>query len=433
MQLHISVTIACIFIVGCGNHKKNPDHKDPFSFAPPENSPNEPSNKPPADPTVPWKPKSISGIVFATIDPVSSPWQASVHWLDLKSQAVSRLLTGESGDPALFFSGGEVLFFNRSYDSQNYRRLVSNSRGFTPTPQMKFAGGSIGDPHDALYLGNDRVLLAHYAEGRLVVMRQSTGEELSSVQADWDLPSGVTLKPESMIFVERNGESLIYVTHQGLSTHDNLLVADGTQRIYVLKDSGTAVEAVDLDASDPKIQGIKLHGTAPMVVRFQRRSKVLVVGMCSRLVLASTSDPAKMCQSAVEEIDVATNSSSVAWDLNDRGFYMNGPVVPGPTENTFFANVEQKMGPRNFERSVVRFNIEEQSTNKIYSFMPDSGGFWASLYDEARQTLYVGDIGESSIGKFVIFPQGGDRSELSLEGVPYSVTAVVAGTLPLVP
>jgi hypothetical protein len=419
------VALAALFCfsTACGSFKNHAKtiHQDEVTTQdqpPPDDSP---LSEGPAGTTVDARRTLNTHLLFSGIDPLAAPWQASIYQLDLVSHATERLLTGESGDPMLFQSGGEILFFNRYFDSQNFRRLTtSDGTHLTISSQQKFAGGEIGDPHDALYLGDNRVLLAHFTQGKLIVMEQNSGKELDAVEADWDLPSNASLKPEALLPWVQDGRQFVYVVHQALSLKNGLVLANGTQQVFVLEMKEDKLIAVDMNPNVPRIQGIKINGSFPVPVRYEKRDKFLLVSLCSRLVAAMENDPANKCASSVDEIDPSTNTSSQLWDLSASGLFMNGPTVPGPNSNTFYANVDQQTGPESFEKRVVRFDLSDHSTTSVYNFKPESGGFWGSFYDETAKALYVGDYGDGSIGKFVVIRENSEPEDIPLERVPYS-------------
>ena len=362
-------------------------------------------------------------LLFATVDRLASPWRAKVVELDLASFETNKILAGESGDPAFYRTGSDVLLFNRSQDSRNFRRLSkSGQSAFQVDGQKAFGGGEFGDPHDALDLGNDRILLAHYTQGSLVIIDKNSGEQVSRIEADWDLPADAAFKPEALVAFERDGKKKIYVVHQALSLAGGLISANGSQQVFVLEQEGSSVRPVDLNPSAAKIQGIKIAGSFPLPVRFQKRDRLLLVSMCSRYTAMGSSLTGIPCNSAVEEIDPATDAVSVLWDLTGSPYSMNGPVIPGPSPTKFFANVDVQTGPNAFEQSVGLFDVADRSFVRMYDFAKDSGGFWAAFFDEASQKLFVGDTNDASGGQFTIMAVGreGERKVVPLDGAPYA-------------
>jgi hypothetical protein len=420
----ISLFVVCLIAISCGpRREKHPAPRTNFrdaSLALTARTAPAPANAAADDSRPPWQLRSGNSILCASIDPLAMPWHASVQRFEIATSRVSTLLSGESGDPLLLNSSDEVLFFNRSFDSQNFRRLQPRGDSLLVSSQQRFAAGEIGDPHDALYLGNDRVLLAHYTQGRLVVMQQSSGAEIETIAADWDLPVGVKLKPESLIPIEKDGRRFVYVLHQALALEGGSMYANNSQRIFVLEDRDGDLVPLNLDSHSEKIAGIPLSGSFPRVVRFARRDKILLVSMCSRFVSTASSDHAQACRSVIEELDPATNSVRLLWNLTDSGIFMNGAVVPGPDAATFFASVEHKMGDDIYAQQVLRFNLAARTFSPTYTFAPNSGGFWATLYDEEKKILYVGDTGSSSLGTLVSIPEGMPPTKMDFPAVPYS-------------
>lgn len=364
-----------------------------------------------------------SHLIFATVNPSASPWSSAVYQLSLSSQDVKSInLSGESSDPALFPNGGQVLFFNRSSGSENFRRIGFESGAALAgaTDQQKFPGGAVGDPHDVLMIPGGQMLLAHYNEGTLTVAKVSDGSLVQTLAADWDLPEGVTLRPEALVAVRgAAGENFIYVIHQALSFRNGLLGANGSQAVFVLKITDDRIEAFDLEEATPRIQGIKTKGSFPVLVRSAGREKPLLVSMCS-LYVDTSATAAAPCVNSVEEIDPATHRTNELWDLAGQNLFMNGGVTSGPDENTFFANVVSKVSEVSSETIVAAVNIGSKTFTTKYKFAPESGGYWGTFYDHGRKTLYVGDQGHSSIGRFIALKEGEPEREISLGGVPYS-------------
>lgn len=367
---------------------------------------------------------SATGLVFTAANSQNYPWQSNVYRLDPDSFAVEQLLSGESSDSTVFNTSSEVLLFNRTSDSQNYRLLTPQANTLTVGTQNKFAEGEVGDPHDVLDLGNDTVLLSHYNQGRLTLMKKSTGEKISDVEATWDLPAGVTLKPEALWRTTVGDKTFIYVLHQAAAYEGSSYTVNGTQKVFVLEQSGSAVTAVDLDAAQDKIQGIKLQGSFPIALRPQiQGTKLLIVSMCSRFVSPSTLDPNNVCHSAIEELDPATQSVSVLWDLDGSGIYMNGSIVPAASAHSFYAQVEQTEGTA-FPRRILKFDVDSKTSEKTYDYAEGSGGYYGLFFDETRQNLFIGDINGDTVGKFTIIKADKSQVVTLLDAIPYSGTFI---------
>ncbi len=361
------------------------------------------------------------GLIFTGANSQTDTSVASVLRLDPETFATEVLLTAESGDTAIFKSAKDVLLFNRSAGMQNYRILKPENNTVTIGGQNRFASGVLGDPHDALDLGNDTVLLSHYNQGRLTLMKQSSGEEISDIQAEWDLPPGVDLKPEALWRSKVGNRSFIYVIHQAIAYEGLTYTVNGTQTIFVLEQIGSTLVPYDLDSSAAKIQGIKIQGSFPIVVRPRVQSdKVLIVSMCSRFVSPSVANPANVCKNAVEQLDPATQTVSLLWDLDNSGFYMNGSVLAaGSGNNRFFAQVDQKEGSV-FTKRIVKFDADTKTSETTYNYEPTSGGYYGYFYDELRNNLLIGDISNETVGKFTVIKNDNTRLLVPLPVVPYS-------------
>jgi hypothetical protein len=322
--------------------------------------------------------------------------------MNLETKKTRLMLSGESGDVGLFATDDRLLLFNRSFESQNYRVLQDDVRF---SDQQQFAGGQIGDPHDVLDLGGDKLLLAHFTEGTLIVIDQNSGEEIERVEGEWDLPSGSTLKPEALI---RYGDT-IYVVHQALSFESGKMIADGSQQVFLL--DAESLKPIDLDRDSPKIQGIKLVGSFPIPVA--QKNRILLVSLCSSF---ETQD----CRAAIEEISTvgaAPKTSHVLW--NDPPAFMNGGVTPGSTEDIFYANVELPSSRGSHAKAFARFDLRTQAIESVHEF--SSAGFWGAFFHGASDTLYIGDESENG-GQFIVIESGSKKTSLPLEGAPYSGT-----------
>lgn len=368
-------------------------------------------------------------LVVATVDPLSSPWRASILHIDPESLGVKTLLSGESGDPAFFAAGSQVLLFNRSVDSKNMRQLTlggAEAMTLVPSPQMVIGGGDVGDPHDALTLDagagaeGDRVLLAQYNEGRLTVISKASGRLLETIDADWDLPQGATLRPEALIPAQDGPKRKIWVIHQAMTTEGGVIRANGSQQVFVLEQDGDALRPLDMDPATPRIQWIKIKGSFPLPVRFAKGPGLTLVSLCSRYVAYASSMAGVPCQSAVEEILPDAPTASVLWDLDGSEYFMNGPVTPGPSPDQFYANVDHQIGPHRYEQKVALFDLRTKNAAGVYTFPPESGGFWWSRYDETTGVLYVGDVGRGSVGQISALKPDGSRQTVPLPGVPLS-------------
>ncbi len=370
-----------------------------------------------------------SGLIFSGSSSSEWPWQTNLYRLNPETFEVEKLLSGESSDTVVFTVGDEVLFFNRSSESLNYRLLTPDAEKKTIAigEQKQFADSFVGDPHDILELDANTSLLSHYNAGKLAIMNTKTGEKLGEVVAEWDLPEGVTLKPEALWRTTVNGRTYIYVTHQAYAFEGNLFTVNGSQRVFVLEQSGTTVTPVDLDPSTPKVQGINTLGSFPAVIESSEKSqadKLVLVSLCSRFVSPSPTVATNVCKSIVEEIDPSTQTVRTLWDLDNSGFYMNGGVVSTGSLGNFFAQVEEKGEGEVYTRRIVKFDPYEKTSSQVYDYEEGSGGYYGLYYDDVRGNLFVGDINTSSVGKFTILKKDGTSVVKEIDGIPSSGTFI---------
>lgn len=366
-----------------------------------------------------------SGLVFTGSSSTQWPWQNNLYRLNPETFEVESLLSGESNDAVVFTVGNEVLLFNRSTDSLNYRLISPDeaAKTFTIGEQKQFADPFVGDPHDIMDLGSDIALLSHYNQGKLSLMNIQTGEKISDIAADWDLPEGVALKPDALWRTTVNGRTLIYVVHQAYAFEGNLFTVNGSQRVFVLEQVGTSVTAVDLDPSTDKIQGIKTLGSFPAVIESSEKTqsdKLILVSLCSRFVSPSPTVAENVCKNIVEEIDPATQTVKTLWDLDGSGFFMNGSVVSTGSAGNFFAQVEQQIDAETFVRRIVKLDPFAKTSETTYDYAEGSGGYYGLYYDDARGNLFIGDINTDTVGKFTILKADGTTVVKAIDGIPYS-------------
>lgn len=370
-----------------------------------------------------------SGLVFTASSSTAWPWQNNLYRLNPETFDVENLLSGESNDAVVFGVGDDVLLFNRTTESLNYRIVKPDAakQTFSVGEQTQFADAFVGDPHDVLELDADTALLSHYNLGKLSLMKISTGEKLGEVAADWDLPEGVTLKPDALWRTTVGAHTYIYVVHQAYAFEGNLFTVNGSQRVFVLEQNGNTVTPLDLDPSTPKIDGIKTLGSFPAVIEATEKTqsdKLVLVSLCSRFVNPSPSNPANVCKNVVEEIDPATQTVTTLWDLDNAGFFMNGGVVSTGSAGSFFAQVEEKVDEQTFVKRIVKFEPYTKTSSKVYDYEAASGGYYGLYYDDVRGNLFIGDVSTDTVGKFTILKQDGSTVVKAIDAIPYSGTFV---------
>jgi len=192
------------------------------------------------------------------------------------------LLDGESGDPWTSVLNNTLYFFNRTTTSSNFRTLDPTQPDGAPTTQIRTEGVGLGDPHDALWLSADRVLLAHYTAGKLIVINPIDGSVKQEIKAEWDLGSDTlaVFRPEALYRAANATTGEIYVVNQGRNSDFSGFT--GAQQLFILKDDGSNLTVVDLDATKAKVQGIKLNVANPQIIDgTDDPNKPIVGGFCT--------------------------------------------------------------------------------------------------------------------------------------------------------
>lgn len=365
-----------------------------------------------------------TGLVFTGNNGQTYPWSSSLYRLNTETFEIEKISEGESSDAVVFNTGSEVILFNRAFDSQNYRLVTPNGQSLTLGTQTAFTAGASGDPHDLIDLGAGEVLLSNYTAGKITIMNKTTGAKVSDVEADWDLPAGVSLQPEALWRTTVNGKTLVYVLHQAGQFEGNLFTVNNSQSVFVLELNGQTLTPVDLDPNTAKVQGIKIRGSFPIALKPEvEGSKLLIVSMCSAFVAANPTSGAA-CQNSVEELDPATQTVTELWNLDGSGYFMNGStLLSAGGNNKFLAQIQQTVGTESVRR-VVKFDPIAKTAETVYDYAPESGGYYGLYYDESRGNLFIGDINVDTLGKFTIIKADGTQIVKTLDGIPYSGTFV---------
>jgi hypothetical protein len=363
-------------------------------------------------------------LIFAGIVPSPGGWHSNVYNFDVVTNRFSTLLQGESADPIVFGLGATALLFNRSFQSQNVRSInfsISENR-LNVSKQMALSAGSVGDPHAVGFLDNEHVLLANYVKGSLQVWNPQTNG-LADLAIAFALPEGRKLNPESLAVVSRgDGELRVFVAHQGLSYSQSMLVADGTQQIFVIDYKDGKFTPLDLDTATPAIDGIKISGSAPVLAPVTSTKEILVVSLCSRYVAMGSTLPESLhvpCQNAIESIDSSLLKIHSAWSDIDMSLYMNGSVTSDRLGHRVFASVETGTMTDPVQ-SVFEFDTENHKTREIYRYRKGSGGFWGLFFSDFNQILYVGDKRDNAGGILVGIDAEDSHKSWDIDSVPYS-------------
>lgn len=354
----------------------------------------------------PQAPLPYGGVAIAAIAPDYSSSKLYVQSLSdgLPSGELRTILSGESGDPWTVTLGERLYFFNRTTTSSNFRTLGLGQPDFAPTSQTRTEKAGVGDPHDALLLSPDRMLLAHYIAGKLIVMNPTDGSVKQEISADFDLGSDpkAVFRPEVFYRVKNSTDAEIYVVNQG--RNNDYSGFTGAQQIFVLKDDGQTVTPVDLDPNKDRIQGIKLNLVNPQMIDGSADpEKPVIAGLCTIL------DQASPCTSGFEKVDLAARTSSMVYDLTSSVEKGNGNIVAG-VNGKFYAAVATYDRSAGFKSQIQEFDINAKSSKNIYSIVDPNYAAYALGFDQRAQRLYIGEKKTDGTGQVTILDADAERN-----------------------
>lgn len=332
------------------------------------------------------------------------------------------LLSGESGDPWLTTMNGKLYFFNRTSTSSNFRTIDTKQSDGAPGTQIRAEQAGAGDPHDALWLSSDRVLLAHYVANKLVVVNPADGSVKQEITADWDLGSDAqaVFRPEAFYRANSSVPGEIYVLNQGRTA--DFFGYTGAQQIFVLKDDGTTVTVVDVDTGKEKVQGIKLSVMNPQIIYgVDDANKPIVAGFCTIW------DTASPCVSGFERVDLAGRTSTLVLDRSNATEKGNGSVV-GAKNGKYYGVVATSDGAGGYKSQVQVFDVNAGTAKTFYEITDANYADYSLGYDISANKLYVGEKKTDGTGQFSIFDLATESSTpsatLSLPLVPYKIKFV---------
>ncbi len=350
-----------------------------------------------------------AGLAFAVVD--ANYTASTILFNDFATGDLVTLSSGESGDPALRFVDNRLFLFNRTATSLNFRPLDVTNAAAPTGVQLATPMAAVGDPHDVLSLSAERMLLALYSAGKIIVINPKTGVLLQELKADWDLGAGAKaqLRPERFLVRPRDGGQDIYVIHQGL---DQAFAADGTQQVFVLRDDGTTLSAVDMDPAKDKVQGIALPQKNASDFYPEGEKAVLIYGECTLF-------DAPTCQAGFVRFDLTTHAVETVFDTKALGYIGNGGVTPGPAG--FYFGLMAKGEGQAPPKFVVKIDYAAKTATEVYQFKGASG-CCSLVFDDSTKALFTGDANpaDPNAGVLLAFPENHtDPTQVALTGLPY--------------
>ena len=346
------------------------------------------------------------GFFLATVP--SDYSSSNLIFNDFSTGELQTVLTGESGDPFLTYGDQSVWYFNRSVGDINYRRITLNaaaadtgdrpsegsskevespsrpwSTEIKATVQLSTPETSAGDPAATLDLGDGRLLLGHKSAGKITVLNSESGEHITTIAADFSLPSGSPLRPTDFLLRtdDEQGEISVYVLHQGL---DQNYKPDGSQQIFLLRGKKQGpLTAVDQDDSVDGIQGVPISLTSPGKFLYKDSEQPLIATFC--YVFSSTS-----CRFGFERFNLETLQVTKVAEFGDRYLY-NGTVVEGGNPSVLYASLTDAGETSN--RSVIRIAMDSALNTmefaEVHRFPAAVSGCCELLFDSSTNQLAV--------------------------------------------
>ena len=346
------------------------------------------------------------GGVVATVTTDEAYSSSTVWALDVATNRLCPVASGESGDVILAPGGDGLALFSRRAPQLNFS--VFTSFGRTTQQATPLAGN--GDPHALRVFRDDgslRWLVAYNTAGKLVEFDPSQPRgAVALVPAEFArdvADSGKQFRPVDLMVV-KGGELLpdlvkasggkatddyVFALHQGLDAYYR---ANGTQAIFGWRRAGAGqyVE-VDLDGTRAGVNGLPLKFSNP--AGFIRNGDRL-----SMLSLCFSPDP--QCKKGIEYLDVIEfgyrSETHDASDLAITQVFSNGHVTGGtPVKNDgattaasfAFASVQGSGG----RKQIVSFDLMSGAMQVIHTFAGSGSGFYGMAFDEKSSNLLIGD------------------------------------------
>lgn len=343
-------------------------------------------------------------------------YSSSAAWaLDVATDRLCPVASGESGDVALFPGGDGLALFSRRAPQLNFSVFTSFGR----TTQQATPQAGNGDPHALRVLRDSdaiRWLVAYNTAGKVVEFdpAQPRGA-VSLVPAEFTgglTDTGKQFRPVDLMVVK--GEELFsdflkatggkatddyaFALHQGLDAYYR---ANGTQAIFGWRRVGPGqyVE-VDLDETRAGVNGLPLKFTNP--AGFIRAGDRV-----SMLSLCFSADP--NCKKGIEYFDVIElgyrSETHYASDLATTNVFSNGLTTGGTASAAAAAKSGDASGSSRgvaFAFAAVRtstgkkiasFDLMSGAMQVIHSFddAASVSGFYGLAFDEKSSNLIVGD------------------------------------------
>ena len=323
----------------------------------------------------------FGGLLFTT---VTSDYAAGyLYNYDFESGEVTKILSGQSGDPFVKVIGGKAYFFNRRPQNSNYRIFdtdsLHSSEAVLPE-QTALPALTTGAPQDMVFLPNGKwLLLANDVNfSSLKIFDPSTGLS-EEVSADWDI-QGFRFSPSSFFeYHDKDGGHKIFVSHQGQTSEKE--VENTSQQIFELEylaSEGT-VRVNDLDLDKPATQGIPLTFPNAKSFLYKESGEPLIISTCYWRA---------GCQSGIERFDPESKSVKVVFRFKNR--FLSTDFIEGESDQKLIGAVYYD--EKNYRNHVIeRFDISNRTFLPIHRYL-DENSAGGIFHDASTKTLYIGDM-----------------------------------------
>lgn len=353
------------------------------------------------------------GLLLTTVRDYKS---SRLFFYDFASGKTSQLMSGESGDPGLFSSSGEVFFFNRSTADSNLRSIGIGEGNFDLGVQTAIPGAGAGDPQAIHHLDDRFLLMSFWATHLLGIFDLEECTLVKTVQLHFDTgPNDENVfRPSTIFSAETNGSKEIYVLHQGIDSDGIKL--NGTQQIFVLNWNGTDLTGTNIKPDNEKIAGIPLQVSNPTAVFMNSAGVPVVAGSCT---LFNGAD----CKAGFETIDLAARTTALTFDTSALPEKNNGAMVAAG-ESAYFAQMaipdaDSTVGGS--EKIIAKIDLSTKTVTRVHTYPAESFGCCGLFYDETSKKLLITDHTATDGGSIVVMDESGILSEkIPVENTPYA-------------
>lgn len=343
---------------------------------------------------------SYGAMVLAAVDVDSSIRSSRIYRYDFGSGKVTKVLLGESGNPAVFAVGDGVLIFNRQGDVDKSVRIYdARSEAATPGIAKTLDGLADGDPLDVVPLVfGHTALLASGLGSKLQVLDQD-----QATVSDVDTSSLATaeFRPVGLL---KSGDN-VYIAHSGVAgLASGAGQGDGTQQLFVAKANGNDLAWTDKKLSTPAVDGLPLTASNPFGVVNRGTDSATIVGLCS--------DTITTCDAGADRLSSGSVTRLAAYDSDFTYTFLNR-IVDGPDANTVYAHVHTSTD----RYVVIKLNVQTKSAIVVHEFPNER--LYGLAYDVSSRTLFVGGV-DGIKGSLTLYRDDKLIGSFQMDGMPYS-------------